>query len=182
MKKIIYGKKIILRLITLSDVNNDYLSWLNDSEVNSFLETRHKIQTLDSISDYVLQNIQNTKVHMFAICIADSLIHIGNIKIGPINTIHKTSYISYFIGNKNFWGKGLATEALYLTTKYAFMKLKLSKCNAGVYDNNIASKKVLNKVGYTKEGCIRSAFNFTEKTRIDHILYGIKPEELIIHE
>ena len=36
----------------------------------------------------------------------NALIHIGNIKLGPINKYHKYSYISYFIGNKNFLGKG----------------------------------------------------------------------------
>ena len=68
--------------------------------------------------------------------------HIGNLKIGPININHKTSEISYFIGDKKEWGKGYATESVKLAIKYSFDNLNLYKCIAGVYESNFASSKV----------------------------------------
>ena len=39
-------------------------------------------------------------------------IHIGNIKLGPIDFIHKNALISYFIGEKKYWGKNITTMAI----------------------------------------------------------------------
>ena len=46
----------------------------------------------------------------FAIKTTDK--HIGNIKLGPINWIHRYGDISLLIGDKDYWGKGIATEAI----------------------------------------------------------------------
>ena len=74
--------------------------------------------------------------------------HIGNIKIGPINWNHMAADVGYFIGSRDAWGKGLATEAVRRVTEFAFEELKLNKCNAGVYSGNPGSIRVLEKAGY----------------------------------
>ena len=82
--------------------------------------------------------------------------HVGNIKIGPINFNHKYANVSYFIGEKKSWGRGYASLAVNLITSYAFNKLKLNKCLAGVYSSNIGSIKVLKNNGYLKEANFKS--------------------------
>lgn len=176
MNKKIIGKNVFIRPINIEDVNQKYLNWLNDKDVNFYLETRHKKQNIKSINEYVLNAIKNRNIYMFAICLNNSLIHIGNIKLGPVNEYHNTADISYFLGDKKFWGRGLASEAVKLITSFAFNDLGLDKCNAGVYESNIASSKVLEKAGYTREGCIKSAFkinNLDTEKRENHILFGI---------
>ena len=42
----IYGKRIYLREIKAEDINQKYLSWMNNSNVNAFLETRFVYQTV----------------------------------------------------------------------------------------------------------------------------------------
>ena len=44
-KTAIYGEKVKLRLVTVDDCNETYLSWLQDASVNKFLETRWEQQT-----------------------------------------------------------------------------------------------------------------------------------------
>ena len=55
---------------------------------------------------------------MFAICLNNSLIHIGNIKLGPVNEYHNTADISYFLGDKNYGviniGSSIETSINYL--------------------------------------------------------------------
>ena len=70
------------------------------------------------------------------------ILNIGNIKLGPINFIHKTGEISYFIGEKELWGKGYTTLAIKEIIKIA-KKMGLKKLKAGLYEMNIGSKKVL---------------------------------------
>jgi len=49
--------------------------------------------------------------------------HIGNIKLGPIDFIHKVSDVSYFIGEKEYWGKGIATLIIKILFKLPLTKL-----------------------------------------------------------
>ena len=170
MKIIIKEKNIYLRKIILKDADKKYLSWLNDKEVNQYLETRHQQQTINSIKQYIKENNDNSI--LMAICIRKNNKHIGNIKIGPINYFHKTADISYFIGDKNEWGKGYATNAVKLSVKYSFQTLNLTKCSAGVYKNNIGSSKVLLKSGFFRDASLKSEFIFNSK-RVDHIIYSI---------
>lgn len=49
---------------------------------------------------------------------------------------------------KELWGKGIGTEALNTVIEYAFKKLKVENLFAGHNPKNIASKKLLTKVGF----------------------------------
>jgi RimJ/RimL family protein N-acetyltransferase len=46
------------------------------------------------------------------------------------------------------WGKGLMTEAAHLATRFAFETLGLHKINVMCFESNIASRRVIEKVGY----------------------------------
>ena len=154
----IEGNRIYLRESELSDVNQTYVNWLSDPEVNQYLEIRHKVQTMDSVHDYVKQKIVKKDELLFSICLNKNDIHIGNIKLGPINLIHKYAEISLFIGDKNEWGKGLATEAIYTLSNYAFDTLKLHKLTAGCYANNIGSVKAFKKAGFIEDGIWKNQY------------------------
>lgn len=58
----------------------------------------------------------------------------------------------WFKLNPSFWGKGYATEALAKLIEFGFEKLKLHRIEAGCAVDNIASSKVLEKVGMQPEG------------------------------
>lgn len=77
----------VLRPLTEADCNETYLGWLNDCEVNRFLETRWEEQSIDKIVSYVRDIHLSDHSYIFAIEHLEKQqnIHIGNIKIGPIN-------------------------------------------------------------------------------------------------
>lgn len=149
--KVSQGNQIYIREIEYSDVNESYYNWMNDPEVNRYMETRHSSQTIIEIYNFVKKIKEDTNSILFAIC-DNSDKHIGNIKIGPINPIHKKADISFFIGEKSYWSKGCTYEAVSLVKEYAFDVLKLHKLCAGVYENNIASVKMLERNGFKIEG------------------------------
>jgi ribosomal-protein-alanine N-acetyltransferase len=60
----------------------------------------------------------------------------------------------YWLGEE-YWGKGIATEALIAVTDYTFKKFKLQRMYAKVYTWNPASARVLEKAGYQLEGTLR---------------------------
>lgn len=68
-----------------------------------------------------------------------------------------------------FWGKGYAKEAADAVIDYAFSVLKAKKLFAGHNPNNIASRKVLNKLGFTY---VRD--EFYEPTGLFHPSYELE--------
>ena len=75
----------------------------------------------------------------------------GIISIHPREDVYRLSAeVGYWVGEP-FWGKGIMPKALALITEYGFQKLGLHRIDAGVFEYNPASMRVLEKAGYTKE-------------------------------
>jgi RimJ/RimL family protein N-acetyltransferase/methionyl-tRNA formyltransferase len=172
----IAGKEVSLRLVTMEDCTQRYVSWLRDPKVNQYLETRWSNQTIETIREFVNTTINCLDNYLFAIIENKSSTHIGNIKIGHIDTHHSHATVSYFIGERSSWGKGYAKESVRLITQFGFNKLKLHRLQAGVYASHAASKRVLEKVGYKYE-CSRKAQLKGANGWEDHLLYGLLRED-----
>ena len=167
--------KIELKKLKISDVSQEYLNWMNDYEVTKFTEQRFKKHSLLDIKSFVKEKQNSKKEFLYGIFVKEksNLIHIGNIKIGPINNIHKTAEISYIIGNKKFWKKGLGTLSLKKIVIIAKKKFKLKKLIAGCYQNNFGSIKVLKKNFFKKEAELKSHVVFNSR-RINQLIFGRK--------
>lgn len=172
------GKQIFLREVRISDVNENYYNWMNDKSINQFLETRYFPQSKSSIEEYVKSMNGKTNEIFLAICDIITNEHIGNIKLGPINQIHKFADISLLIGNKNFLGKGIATEAISLIVDYSFNVLYLHKLKAGCYEKNIASATAFEKNGFKREGLIKKLWYQNGEFQ-DQIILGLCKEDYI---
>lgn len=170
--QIIIDDLISLRTLVASDVSEKYVVWLNDYEVTKYTEQRYYEHTLDSILDFVTEKYESKNDILFGIF--SNNLHIGNIKLGPIRWEHQSAEVSYFIGDRDFWGKGIASKCVRSLVEYAISELSLKKINAGYYDLNIGSAKVLEKCGFNVEGEKLSDIIFEGK-RINSILVGYAP-------
>jgi len=166
--------EIRLKEITLSDVNKTYQKWMNDSEIFRFSKQSNKKHSLRQIKEFVLNKKKSKSEFLYKILIYENKKnkHMGNIKLGPINFENKTADISYFIGEKNYWGQGITTKAIKMIINLAKKKFKLKKLQAGHWEKNIASKKVLLKNKFKLEGILKSQIQ-TKKGRVDRYLYGL---------
>jgi len=163
---------LYLREVRIEDVNEDYYKWMNDPEVNKYLENRFFPQSVENIKNYVEKMSRKNDEIFFAICLKNDNEHIGNIKIGPINWIHRRAEVSLVIGNKSCWGKGYATKAISLITRYAFDILNLHKLTAGCYKDNIASYKAFSNVGFVEEGLLKDEY-FLNGKFIESVRFGL---------
>jgi len=159
---------IYLQSINEQDVSEEYVQWLNDPQVNQYLETRFYPQDLQSVTAFITQMIKNANEHLFTIRLKSTDKHIGNIKVGAINNHHNIADISLFIGDKSSWGKGIAKQAIQLISRYSFTELKLRKLCAGAYKPNVASTKAFLTAGYISDG-----------VRTDHYTLNEKPCDLV---
>ena len=84
MKNIdIESQRLIFIRLSKQHVSSEYVSWINDPEVNMYLETRGNY-TLNLLNSYIEEQYEN-EIYFWAIHRKDTNAHIGNIKIDPIN-------------------------------------------------------------------------------------------------
>lgn len=169
----IVGDRIFLKLLAPIDVKKSYVDWMQDEEAIQFLESRFKKHTLGDIKKYIEQTNDGIHNFMFGIFLKEKDEHIGNIKIGGIDQIHRFGNIGILIGNKQMWGKGYGTEAIKLATQYAFNELDLHKLIAGIYSNNRGSYNAFMKAGYREVGRLKNHRLYKEKF-VDEILVEIE--------
>jgi [ribosomal protein S5]-alanine N-acetyltransferase len=161
--------KIVLKKISSKNISLDYIKWMNDPEVVQFTEQKYKKHTRKNISFFLKETNKDNFSEIYGIFFEKLLI--GTIKIGKINKIHKTAEISYIIGNKKFWNKGIATIVVKKICGYIFKKLKFKKIIAGTYSVAKSSQKILIKNNFKLEGVLKKQIFFKNK-RIDLHFYG----------
>jgi RimJ/RimL family protein N-acetyltransferase len=101
---------------------------------------------------------------------------VGNISLRDINRRMLTAEIGYAIAPEAR-GNGYATEAVRLVTQRAFAESPLRKLIAYVHEENVASTRVLEKVGYKVEGLLREHYLITGMP-VNEIIYGILRREV----
>lgn len=170
--KTVISERLIFRTLTKENVSEQYVGWLNDPEVNQFLETRFSEQSLETCEQFVTQMQNDSASFLFGIFSKETNTHIGNIKLGFINSRHSSGQLSLFIGEKSQWGKGFATESIQTITQWGFDELDLKRIEAGCYDNNMGSLRAFLKAGYAVEGFFKSSVVFKNK-RIGSFWLGI---------
>lgn len=165
---ILQGDMIYLKELTNEDASEQYLSWLNDPEINKFLESRYDTATLTSIDNYI-KNCKNDKSSfLFGIFDNTTSNHIGNIKL-TINFHHKRGNIGILIGERKLMSKGFATNAVKLLTDFGFERFDLHKINAGMYIENKASTRIFEKNGYKVDAVLKED-SFSDGRWIDGMI------------
>ena len=91
---------------------------------------------------------------LFRAVLADGIVA-GNITIEGKRDIYCKDVELGYIFDKDFCGKGIATEATRLMVKEAFEKLDVVKISSEVFAPNVASCRVLEKNGFELEGILR---------------------------
>ena len=74
------------------------------------------------------------------------------------------------------WGKGIATEALRAFTDYAFSRFDLIRLFAYVFEGNVASARVLEKVGFTYEGTLESSIVKNDEVYGELVFALVRPQ------
>jgi [ribosomal protein S5]-alanine N-acetyltransferase len=99
----------------------------------------------------------------------------GGIGITQLQDVDRYSAeIGYWLGEAH-WGRGITTAVVRSVTEHAFAAFGLHRIYAGVFEWNPASRRVLEKAGYTLEGRLRRAA-FKDGKLLDQYLYAVTRE------
>ena len=167
----INGNRIFLRTLKINNANKEYCRWLNDTQVNFYLGTKRA--TIAGLKKYIKEKNKSSNALLFGIFLKKNQKHIGNIKLEPIDFKEFKTTVGIIIGNKDYWGKGLAPEAIELLTDFAFRKLKIKEVNLGVISENKRAIKAYKKAGFKISGINKKSVCYGKKI-YDNLIMSMK--------
>lgn len=109
--------------------------------------------TLADAEAYVALLEGQSPTTAFGIVVDELAVGSVSLEVGT-DVERRTAEIGYWLG-REFWGRGVATDAVRLATRYAFDRLGMHRVFAVPYARNAASQRVLEKAGYAREGLMR---------------------------
>jgi len=87
-------------------------------------------------------------------------------------------------GSVGYWlledgrGKGRATRAVRLVASWALAEMRLGRLQLHTDPENVASQRVAERAGFTREGIFRAYDGRTDGTRADALVYSLLPQDL----
>lgn len=156
----------------------EYLAWLRDYDVIKFLNRKEYLLPIsfEEVKAYIENVLRSEKDSLLAIHLLEGNKFIGTFKFGQLDWVGKTVDLGVLIGDREQWGKGIATEVYTLALDHCFFKLGMRKVVAGCVGINFSMRRVLEKLGFVQEACFRKK-DFIEGKYVDHYNFGIFKEE-----
>mgnify|MGYP002713094876 CR=1 FL=1 len=151
--KILYTNRLMLRPLELYDAEPMYQLIQHRDVAMTLLNIMYPYSqdaALDFIH-YAHRQTRSGEALYWAILQDDVFMGVIGLTMRPQ---HNGAEIGYWLGVP-YWGMGYATEAARRILQYAFGELKLHRIHAVCFADNIASVRVLEKIGLQHEGTLR---------------------------
>ncbi len=166
------GEKIYLSPLTIDDISQDYVSWLNDIEVCKHNSHATFPNTTAKTLSYIASIEKSMTEIVFTIRWKENNDHVGNVSLQKINWINRSGEIAILIGKKKYWNKGVGSEAYKLLIDYGFNTLNLNRISSGLMISNYGMIKICEKNQMEKEVVMRE-FLYKNGKYIDAVIYSI---------
>lgn len=120
-----------------------------------------------------LSDLNAAKEFQFFIQWDDDLV--GTVSLNGVNHTMTYGEIGYLVG-EDFQGKGIGTEAVRLFVDKVFAETKLRRLVAHVAEENTSSCRLLERVGFKKEGLLREHYLINNYPH-NEVVYGLLRSE-----
>ncbi len=136
--------RLILKTVTMEDMDAVAANWKLDEGPISREEARGRVQWMIGNHE---RNAPGRLVHLcLAILDEKTLEIIGWCGLDHLDQ-NKANPVLFYLLRKRYWGQGLATEAARELLRFAFGALGLPRIDSGAAFENVASKRVMEKLG-----------------------------------
>ena len=171
---VLQTERLTLRRFRLTDVD-DVVAFANDEEWQHFLPLPYPYERVHGEQFVAKSFLRDWKSEpAFAIVLDDTVI--GEINLS-IDKRRQNAEMGYAIAREH-WGNGYATETVRAVVNWAFEALCLAKISAVAIVENERSWRVMERIGMTREGVLRSEVPGRDSSkRHDMAYYGILREE-----
>jgi [ribosomal protein S5]-alanine N-acetyltransferase len=173
----ITAARVILRTPNISD----YPQWARLRELSrSFLTPWEPIWPADDLTKIAFRrrirryqrDIRNGTGYPFLVFSTDDETLLGGLTLSHIQRgVTQSGVLGYWMGAP-YAGKGLMTAAVRALVEYSFGTLNLNRVEAACLPHNVSSIRLLEKVGFTREGYARRYLCIDGRWQ-DHVLFGL---------
>ncbi|MCD6235284.1 MAG: GNAT family N-acetyltransferase [Candidatus Marinimicrobia bacterium] len=171
-------------LVILTNPDDSHASFFYELASNEQLryyssdEPFQKLEPEEFIYYYLTRLMSATRHYLpFVVMDKDTGHPVGQIHAGRIDCDNKNCMIGFEI-HPRYQQRGYGSDAVETILDYLFFDLKLHRVGAEVYEYNIASRKVLEKLGFSREGKL-TEWLYRKEKYWDKLLYGILRHEWI---
>jgi len=164
------GKNINLRVVEKEDLPL-IAEWFNKPEVFGEYNPLHQVSRIEA--EKMFENPHEEKSFIIEKKDGSKIGFIGHFYV--LHVAGKQLEIGYSLVPSER-GKGYGTEATQLMVDYLFLSKDTMRIQAQTDPRNVASHKLLEKVGFMKEGTLRKSFFMRGEWR-DSYIYSILREE-----
>jgi ribosomal-protein-alanine N-acetyltransferase len=123
------------------------------------------------------EEIENDEAYPLLIFRDDETL-VGGLTVGQIRRgVSQTGTLGYWMG-EGFAGRGYMSRAVRAAAHFTFGSLRLHRLEAACLQHNAASMRVLERVGFRREGFARSYLRINGRWQ-DHVLYALIETDVI---
>lgn len=163
------GRVVVLEPFQITDVNPEYVGWLNDPQVVRFSNQRFRHHSLSSCRDYVgtfpgtpnclLKIRRQEDGQMVGTMTAYAHVHHGTVDMGIM------------VGCRSAWGQGIGQDAWNTLLNWLLGLDNVRKVTGGAMRCNLAMVRIMERSGMTLEA-VRPAQELLDGVPQDLVYFG----------
>ncbi len=169
---------VVVREVEQGDAEAAF-AWGSDPEYFAYLPFE-PVQTMDQEHAFVDEVIRAARTtprrgYHLAVTVAATAEMVGLVDLRITSVRHRSAELGFGL-RKDARGQGLATEAAELVVDFGFRVLGLHRITAGHHPDNVASGRLLERLGMKREGRLRENL-LSHGTWRDSIVYSVLEHE-----
>jgi RimJ/RimL family protein N-acetyltransferase len=175
---ILTTERLILRELSAADAADVFVFW-GDPEVQKYNApvARDVEDAAAFIADERAKYAAKQEV-MWGITMRESTTVIGGVDLHDWKRYHHRAEIGYSLA-RAWWGQGIASEAVRAVIDFGFDRMQLHRIEAGTIADNVHSIRMLERIGFKREGTRRDRSLEDDGLYHDGALYGLLQWDLV---
>jgi ribosomal-protein-alanine N-acetyltransferase len=151
--------RLVLRALTMDDVDFVFREW-GDPVVTYYMRDEEPLETREQAGEMLRplqtpEKMPNFKWWGIELKAEGHLI--GTCGYCRWTRQHHWAEVGYDLC-PDYWGQGLMPEALRALLRYGFQEMELNRVEATTHTENLRSQRVLEKLGFQREGLLREYY------------------------
>ncbi|EYF03746.1 GNAT family N-acetyltransferase [Chondromyces apiculatus] len=167
--------RLLLRALTPDDVGVFHAVYTDPEVVRFSGRSALTLEDCKERLEIVAAGIREVRSIRWALTLRDTGEMIGSLGFRSWNKEHYWAELGYELASRHR-NKGYMTEALGSVLQYGFEHMGLHRAEAHLDAQNLASARVLEKAGFTREALLRENW-FRDGSYTDTAIYGLLRRE-----
>jgi ribosomal-protein-serine acetyltransferase len=144
----------------------------------AFLGWANTMKTVEEAKQFILRGLKRVADEnpaMIGIWLKGQMV--GGLLFFPVNQFSKSTEIGYWLA-PTATGHGLMTRTVQVALEYCFAELKLNRVSIQAATDNLKSRAIPERLGFTLEGVLRQSWPHPSREGfVDNALYSLLCDE-----